>query len=470
MIGMNAQRSASHTLLVLFGIGIGTRLLLTYYTLPSSWDNGDIQGYMSWARTLADAGPSEFYGRFRADYPPGYLYVLWLIGEVSQSVASAGGADQETIARCLIKIPAILLDACAAFMLYRIARSWSAEINSERAGLFAAGIYLLNPVTVYDSVIWGQTDATGACIMLATLMSLMRGPPELTTLIAILGALVKPQFGVILAPLVGTVLLKRHLISRCVGTDAAEGREPWLNAYGPFRLLTSALVGIIVFYVLVTPFNLGIRSCIDLMAWTAGNYPFLTVNAFNPWALLGSGGKPPLAFAGIIFGIGNWSRDDIPLVGSIAGVTIGSTLLVLGFLIGAARLLWRADRWSIVLVGTYLSMCFFMLPTRVHERYLFPAFAFVPLLAVFDRKWRWAIAALTVGFFMNLHASLTVATSMPLGELFRSRAGTFTSISLHTAVFLFAIWSLRPKAAQFQMVSNKSGSARSWEGMLEQRT
>ena len=57
--------------------------------------------------------------------------------------------------------------------------------------------------------------------------------------------------------------------------------------------------------------------------------------------------------------------------------------------------------------------------------------------------------ALTIGFFMNLHGVLTAGTTglLPLGEPLWSPAGILISISLHMAVFLFAIWSLRPSAS-----------------------
>jgi hypothetical protein len=36
--------------------------------------------------------------------------------------------------------------------------------------------------------------------------------------------------------------------------------------------------------------------------------------------------------------------------------------------VGIARLAWREDRRSIVVVTIFLPLAFFMLPTRVHER------------------------------------------------------------------------------------------------------
>jgi Gpi18-like mannosyltransferase len=459
MIGMDVLRSVSRSILILLSIGIALRLLLMYALVPSVGGTSDIVLYMYWAHVLADVGPGGFYASAEfADYPPGYLYVLWLVGKVSQSIAAAQNLNTETVARWLIKVPPILLDACAAFMLYCIARSWpKIQATAERVGLTAAAIYIFNPVTVYDSAIWGQTDAAGACVMLAALISLMRGPPELTTSIAVFAALIKPQFGMILAPLVGAVLLRRHVALRSAASGCASmERVLWLHRNGPIRLLTSACVGVVLFYALVTPFNLGFRSFLERMAATANGYKFLSVNAFNPWALVGSGKTRAMVFTGVVSGdnIENWSRDDIPLVSSITGVEIGGVLLALGFLIGVARLLWRADRWSLVCVGFYLNMCFFMLPTRVHERYLLTAFAFAPLLAVFDRRWLWATGILTVGLFMNLHGVLTaLGLSLPLGEPLRSPTGMLISISLHSAVFLFAIWSLRPRAEIFSVAT-----------------
>ena len=39
---------------------------------------------------------------------------------------------------------------------------------------------------------------------------------------------------------------------------------------------------------------------------------------------------------------------------------------------------------------TVLAVAFFILPTRVHERYLFPFFALGAILAAFS--WRWRVA------------------------------------------------------------------------------
>ena len=144
----------------------------------------------------------------------------------------------------------------------------------------------------------------------------------------------------------------------------------------------------------------------------------------------------------------------MPLLGPLPGVAIGTFLLVAGFLVGLARLAWRSDRRSILVVTAFLALAFFVLPTRVHERYLFPVFAVLPLLAVFDRRWLWATIALSIAAFINLHGVLTTplyATpnleALPLGELFRQPIGIIASALLSAGAFVFVAWQLRPAAA-----------------------
>lgn len=461
---MAPPRFNFNLILWLLSAGLLLRLLLAYVILPSSGLVGDLGAYTNWAITLVNVGPGEFYDSAGfADYPPGYLYVLWLIGTISKGIVSITGADIGTVVTHLLKIPPIFLDIFSGFMLYATARNWCTDKpRAERVALTAAAIYLFNPVTWYDSAIWGQTDAAGACVILMALVSLTRWPSEVTASVAALACLIKPQFGVILTPLVGIVLLKRHILpqKQIPATDLVEKALPD-RSNGALRLLCSSIVGLLVFYALITPFNLSLHAFIERMTATAQLYHFLSVNAYNPWAFVGSGDTQALVFGSI----GAWSRDDIPLIGSLKGVEIGSTLLLLGILAGIARLLWRADRWSIASVGVFLSMCFFILPTRVHERYIFSAFAFLPLLAAFDRKWLWATLALTFASFINLHGVLTVefhgtpnVISLPLGEFCRSPTAIITSTVLHTAVFLFSIWKLWPDTV-FSAASKPNSAA-----------
>lgn len=442
-------------LVVVLAAGLALRLTIAYILFPGSGFETDLATYTSWALTLADVGPGRFYEVVSfADYPPAYLYILWPLGLLAQALAPFAGGDAGAAAGALIKLPSIAADLGVAILLYRMVSGWSGTPGraAVRVGIVAAAIYLFNPLTWYDSALWGQTDAVGALVMLAGLHLLLRGHSESAVVAAVVAGLVKPQFGVVLVPIVAVVLIRRHLISAGSG-PAGRPRLPsgvanWFEReHGPVRLATSAIAGALTLLLLITPFSLDIPGLIDLVTSTAGGYPYLTVNAYNLWALFGSGGTSPLVE------VFTWSSDTVPLIGPIPGVIIGSVLLAGAFLVGLARLAWRADRWSIVLVTIFLSLAFFMLPTRVHERYLFPVFAFLPLLAAAQGRWRWATVILAAGSFINFHGILTYPSyatpnleGLPLGDLFRSSFGVFASVMLQLGVFAMVVWHLRPAA------------------------
>jgi Gpi18-like mannosyltransferase len=441
-------------LLLLLAAGLLFRFLIAYVLLPGSGFQSDLSSFTAWSLRLAEQGPGEFYATAGfADYPPGYLYVLWLVGSLAELIAPVFDASAVSVAGGLIKLPPMLADIGVGLVLFLLVRGWVGLPHGWRLGMVAAGIYLFNPVTWYDSAIWGQTDAVGALVMLLGVAALLRGNSEGAATLAVLAALVKPQFGVVFAPLVAVVLLRRHLLLPGSGPNnrpwVPAALRPWFSEErGVWRLLSSAVVGLLVLFALIIPFSLDLPGFIQRMAETAGGYPYLSVNAYNPWALIGSEGRMPLADRG------GWSSDSVPLLGSIPGVLIGGSLLVLGFLVGLLRVGWRDDRRSIVLVAIFLAMAFFVLPTRVHERYLFPVFALLPLLAVLDRRWLWATVVLSIASFINLHGVLTTElyatpnlVNLPLGAFFREPIAIQASVLLHGGVFVFVLWRMRPAAA-----------------------
>ena len=290
-------------------------------------------------------------------------------------------------------------------------------------------------------------------MLLLGVAALIRGNSEGAAGLAVLAALIKPQYGVVLIPLVAVLLLRRHLFHAGSGPRHA----PW----GPARLRgwLAREQGFAAHHHLRGRGAAGVpRAGAALRDGhprvpapdgldTAGGYKYLSVNAFNLWALFGSGGNTSLAQSM------SWSDDTIRLLGPLSGFAIGAALLAGGFLFGLFRA-WRHDeRRTIVLVTALLCLCFFFLPTRVHERYLLPVFAFLPLLAASSRSWRVALVALAIGSFINLHAILTIdqygtdnVTSLPLGETFRSMPFILLSVVLQGGVLLFAVWRLRPAA------------------------
>src|SRR5438105_13464552 len=189
------------------------------------------------------------------------MYVLWLLGNASAAALPL-----------LLKMPAILADLGIAFILYWAARRWLGE----RAGLIAAALYLFIPVTWYDSALWGQVDAVGALLPIASLVLLIERHSEAAIALAVLAILVKPQQAIGLV-IVLPVLVRRHLIL---------GGSRW-------RLLTSALAGAAALMLPLVPFDIGgVAGLLRLFQSDADRYSVLTANAFHLWGL---GGSTPVA-------------------------------------------------------------------------------------------------------------------------------------------------------------------------------
>ena len=452
--------SASAALVLLLLGGLALRLTIAYILFPASGFPSDVATYVSWSMSMAEHSPGNFYPALAAtqsfvDYPPGYLYVLWPIGALAQLF---GGDDPWSLATALVKIPPMLVDLAVGYVLYRLVLGWAwPGRRAEALALAAAALYVFNPVTLYDSALWGQTDSVGALVILLGVAAMVRGNSEGAALLGTLAALIKPQFGLVLIPVVAVLLVRRHLLRPGSGPRRSPWGPAWLRGWlarqqGWPRLVTSAIVALLTFHVVALPFGMGIPGYLKLMATTAAGYQYLSVNAFNPWALIGADGSQSLA-ATAMHQYYQWSSDTVPLLGPLPGVVIGGALLVAGFLYGLGNVLWRDERRTIIVTTIFLCLCFFVLPTRVHERYLVPVFAIVPLLAVTSRAWLVALIALALSGLINLHAVLTNygtddIKALPLAYFAQGTPAIVLSVVLVTGALAFCGWRLWRGAAR----------------------
>src|SRR4051794_34029727 len=88
--GTSGMRDSFRAIGTLLAAGFVLRLIIAYL-LPGSGFKVDLGAFEYWAHNLSDQGPLGFYNRgFFADYTPGYLYVLWLVGLVGDALAQVG--------------------------------------------------------------------------------------------------------------------------------------------------------------------------------------------------------------------------------------------------------------------------------------------------------------------------------------------------------------------------------------------
>ncbi|MDP9483859.1 MAG: hypothetical protein M3P84_11645, partial [Chloroflexota bacterium] len=271
---------AAAALIAILVLGLALRLIIAYVLLPGSGFGADRSTFQAWAGDLAANGPFGFYERgFFADYTPGYLYVLWVVGLVGNALGGIGD---------LIKVPAILADVAIAWLVHSFVRELG---GSRRAARIGAILFLVNPVTWFDSAIWGQVDSVGVVFLLLSVRDLWRRRPERASFFAVLAAIVKPQLG-ILVPIIAVVLLRRYVYDWLypafqTAADDDPSTEPppgpsgdsWFDRLGtgPIRLVSSAGIGLATAVGLCLPFGLSLIGLLELVAKAAGGYPYVTV-------------------------------------------------------------------------------------------------------------------------------------------------------------------------------------------------
>ncbi|MEO8207490.1 MAG: phospholipid carrier-dependent glycosyltransferase [Chloroflexota bacterium] len=442
-------RDDMRSILILLALGLIFRVIIAYL-LPGSGFANDISAFQYWASNLASDGPGGFYARdFFHDYTPGYLYVLWAVGLVGQV---AGGVGD------LIKIPPILADLALAYL------AWSMTLElgaSRRAARLAAVIIVVNPITWFDSVVWGQVDSFGLVFMLLGLRELWRDRPERSAVFTVMGALVKPQLG-ILIPIVAAVTIRRALWpAGGFGDEEAPGpldsTMGWeRRTRGPIRIVTTGAVGLITALALAWPFGLSFYGLVEQIFKTAGGYPYLSVNAWNPWALVTFDGSGVASNSAWVCDMLTPACGRAFSFGPIPAVVVG-TVLTLGFFAIATLLVARRPDRRTMLVGlVVLALAFFVLPTRVHERYLFPLVALGAMLAAVSPRWAIAYVASGLATMANMYFVLT--TLYPNNPSITDWLGTGRNLGsfpvvavaaiTQAVVFIFAFSELRASASR----------------------
>jgi hypothetical protein len=243
---------------------------------------------------------------------------------------------------------------------------------------------------LYDSAWWGQVESVLTLCLALALVSLGAGRVQRAWLCWTAALLVKPQ-ALVVRPLVALITLRRAGL-RGVLRGAAGGAALFAAATSPFWA-TGRLEPLVATY-----------------AGVANVHPRVTVNAYNLWWALSGPPSWPLT----------WFPDTQAVAAGLTYRHIGvGLLLAYTALVLAPMLPWwpgalparRRSQASpagsapdalVLALGTALYLGFFMLPTQIHERYLYPGTALLAFLT-----WRHPLlAALFAVFTTTLFANL----------------------------------------------------------------
>jgi Gpi18-like mannosyltransferase len=256
----------------------------------------------------------------------------------------------------VVKFIPTLFDLATASLIYVFVR----KRLSFKLSLTTTALYAFNPAVIFNTAVWGQFDAVYTFFLVLSLMLALKSKPKLSAAVFALGVLTKPQ-AIALAPLIAFLIYKKN---------------------GLKNLIFSLLVFALTVFVVILPFDWSnpatFLSHIYFGAYSG--FKYTSVNAFNIWGLVGFY-KPD----GNLFILG-WG---------LFGALVVSVLYVLHKRFDAS------DESFIVFCAFMLLFGFFMLPTRIHERYLFPAISMLALTLPFIKKTRPIYAVLTGTLLLN---------------------------------------------------------------------
>lgn len=326
----------------------------------------DTACFSAWATRVYEGGFPAFYSPdVFTDYPPGYMYILYVIGFLQSALSLEYLSGFSLL---LLRLPAILCDLGACYIIYRIA----AKRFSEQHSLIVTAFYMFNPAVIINSSIWGQVDSVFVLVVLLMVLLLMEGKTIPAYYVYAAGILLKPQ------TLIFTPLLLFGIYENVFAKDFSSSKF-WKNLLG-------GLEAIALMILLCVPF--GLDKVWAQYTDTLGSYPYISVNAYNFWALLGK----------------NWASQDTGFL-FFTYKELGTIIIVLLTVLSALLFYKRMksdDRYFIA--GSFIALTMFLFSVRMHERYLYPVMIMLLMAFVFtgSKYMMYSYLILTACHFLNV--------------------------------------------------------------------
>ena len=341
-------------------------LVARIFLFPIQGCLSDLGTFAAWFNAAAEYGPFSFYHFISwCDYPPLNVYIFWTFGSLAKWLSLYGTPALNFI----LKLPSTLFDTATAGLIFLFLRK-RVSFNSS---LVAMSLYAFNPATIFNGSVWGQFDAIYTFFLILSLILVFQSKLTPAVLTFTAAVLAKPQ-SIALAPLIVFLIVRKRSWKTVVASVLASGALILIVAA---PLSPSNLVDFLTYIYLK-----GYRG-----------YPYTSLNAFNLWA----------------FG-GFWKSDaqtlqflDFFKIGWILfGVLSAFSFYYLYRISRRAEKNGRSFEITVLFTAFVLLFGFFILPTRIHERYLFPVFSVLAMTLPFTTETKVLYGILTVTHLANL--------------------------------------------------------------------
>ncbi len=384
--------SSSFALIGLLLLGLFVRVIF----INADGFRNDVSTFESWSLTLAEHPLRDFFAKAGfADYPPGYFFVLWFVGHAYKLLVHAD--PTYGLLKIAVKLPGIVMDLADAALIFAIVRRFA----SIAWAFGAAALFAFNPATIFISAYWGQVDSVAAGLTLGSLLLVLDAEKRVgnAQTATIVGAWLLLAYSVLIKP--PAIVVAPLYLAFAFATSDAGVRTRRLAATGIGIVAAFALA-----YLAALVFHPGANP-IDQYAWllsryayASGVYPYNSVNAFNLYVM-----SPSSHF---------WQSDAALIPGFVVGGHIvglpqyvwGVLIFLAGTGLVVSRYVQRRDTVALLEGAMILSLGYFVLSTRMHERYIFNAVLLATPLIWLRKRYLYAALVLSVTLFANLAYSL----------------------------------------------------------------
>lgn len=316
----------------------------------------DVITWFAWADRLNQLGFANFYSdQIWTNYTPGYLYILYILGWIKHLLNLS-----DTLFYLILKLPSIVSEIILAIFIYQIISK-----KSVLWGRVAAILVLFNPAFIFNSSIWGQIDGLLSLFMLLSIYFLNQKRLIASSVFLGLSLLIKPQ-AIAIFPIF-VFFIFHNLAFK--------------------NLVKLVLPFIFVVFLLSLPFFISqpILGFYQLFSKMISDYSHTSLFAYNFWGI-----------------VGFWISDSLTW-GNLSYQNIGFILFAIYWII--ICYLYLKKKLSLYTLAALSLLGFYFLPTRVHERYLYPAIVFLSLTASIFKSRLLIFLTMVLSFFhlMNLY-------------------------------------------------------------------
>ncbi|MBR9706049.1 hypothetical protein GOV14_03380 [Candidatus Pacearchaeota archaeon] len=346
-------------------------LSINYSVFDKAVYGADAKTFQRWGSTLLKGGTKELYnvdgssGQSDLDYPPLYLPVLKLNVWIDWKITGNLYQITPTFIKILKTFP-ILCNLAIGLTLFFYLRK-----KSKKIAYLTLLLYLFNPVTIHNAAVWGQIDSVHTLLMLLSIIFLAKEKYTTSSIFLTIALLTKLQ-SIVIAPVIITIIL--------------------LNCK-PKKIIKIILINLILATILLLPQIIAgaMPKVIDVYFNTVGRYNRVTMNAYNFWFLVSP--ESPQWW---------WAISDTTKFLGITLKQIGLTLFGLYTALVVYQLTKKRSKETIFLAASSLALAFFILPTQIHERYMFSFFALFALVMLKNKKYLVTYIILAITHLFNM--------------------------------------------------------------------